>query len=202
MAALADDQRVVVGRLGVNERLTRFEHLPVEGFQRRRERRDHLLERTAHVLLRRPAIDRRERIVHAHEAELPIPEADPHRRGHEQGVELSVRLLCSAEETRVVDRERRPPRNLMRELELALPEAAPGFARPERDRSQQPAARLQRHDDVRHRLEGVVDREVLIVDGGMCERLAARIFEQDRLSAREHFRDGMRLVVLRRIAAP
>ena len=98
--------------------------------------------------------------------------------------------------------ERRPPRDLVRELEIGLPEPPPGFAGPERDRPEQPAARLERYDDVGHRVESVVEREMLFVDSRVRERLAPCILDQDRLAARKHLRDGMRLVLLRRVASP
>ena len=154
------------------------------------------------MLLRRLAVDGGERVVHPDEAEVAIPEADPDRRRHEQRVELRVRLLGGSEETRVVDRERRAPRDLVRELEIGLPEPPPGLPGPERDRPEQPAARLERHDDVGHRVERVVEREMLLVDGRVRERLAPRVLDQDRLAARKHLRDRMRLVLLRRVASP
>ena len=178
MASLADDQRIVVGRLGVDERLARLEHLPVERQERRREGRDHLLERPADMLLRRLAIDGGERGIDPDEAELAIPEADSHRRRREQRVELGVRLLRSSEEARIVDRERCAPRDLVRELEVGLPEPPPGLAGAERDRPEQPAARLERDDDVGHRVQSVIEREMLLVDGGVRERLAPRVLDR------------------------
>ena len=202
MTPVTDVLRGVVGRLGVDERLARLEYLPVEGHDGRRKHRDHFLQRAARMFLRRQAVERRKRVIDADVAELAIQEADPHRRRHEQSVELRIRLLCGPEETRVVDRECGTPRDLVRELEVRRPEAASGLARTERDRPEQPAARLERDDDIGHRLEGLVEGEMLLVDSRMGERLAARILDQDRLAAGEHLRHGVRLVRLGRVAAP
>ena len=202
MTPLPDDQRVVVGRLGVDERLARLEYLPVERQQRRGERRNHLLERSADVLLGRLAVDHGKCVVHPDEAKVAVPEADAHRRRYEQRVELRVRLLRGTEQTRIVDGERRAPRDLVRELEIVLAEAATGLARAQRDRPEQPASRLERHDDVGHRVQRVIEREMLLVDGGVGKRTGPRVLEQERLTARQHLRHRMRRVRLRRVPAP
>ena len=200
VAPLAHLQRRVVGRLRVHDRLARLEHAAVERDEDGRELADDVAEVTADVLLRREPVDRGERVVDPDEAELAIPEADPDRGRDEQRVQLRVRLLRGAEEERVVDRERRAPRELAREREVEVAEAPARLAGPERDRPEHPAARLERHDDVRHRLQAAVEREVLLVDRGVRERLLARVLDEVRLAGREHLRDRMRLVRVRRVA--
>ena len=202
VAALAHPQRFVVGRLRVHDRLTRLQHTAVERLEHGAELADHVGQRLPDVLLGSEPVDRGERVVHADEAELPVPEADPDRRRDEQRVELCVRLLRGAEEERVVDRERRSARDLVRELEVDRAEAPSRLARAERDRPEQATARLERDDDVRRRFECAVELEVLLVDRRPGERLLARVLDEVRLAAPEHLRDRMRLVLLRRIAAP
>ena len=154
------------------------------------------------MLLGREPVDRGERVVDADEAEVAVPEADPDRRRDEQRVELRVRLLRGAEEEGVVDRLRRPARDLVGEVEIGLAEPPPRLAGTERDRPEQAAARLERDDDVRGRLERAVEREMLLVDRGVRQSLAPRVLDEERLAAPEHLRDGMRLVLLRRVPAP
>ena len=137
----------------MDDRLARLEHAPVERLEDGRERRDHLGERPADVLLGREPVERRERVVDADVAKVVVPEADPDRRRHEQRVELRERLLCRPEEQGVVDRDRGPARDLVRELEVERAEAASRLARAQRDRPEHPAPRLERDDDVRDRLE-------------------------------------------------
>ena len=199
VAALAHLQSRVVGGFGVHDRLARLEHASIERNEDGRELADDVAEITADMRFRREPVDRRERVVDPDEAEVAIPESDPDRRRDEQRVQLRVRLLRRAEQERIVDRERRPPRQLPGEREVELAEAAAGLAGPERDRPEHPAARLERHDDVRQRLQPAVEGEMLVVDGGIRERVDACVLDEIGLPGREHLRDGMRLVRVRRI---
>ena len=199
VAPLAHLQGGVVGRLRVHDRLARLEHAAVERDEHGRELADDFAEVTADVLLRREPVDRRERVVDPHEAEVAVPEADPDRGRDEQRVQLRVRLLRCAEEQRVVDRERRTPRELACEREVELAEAPARLAGTERDRAQHPAPRLERHDDVGHRLQTAVEREVVLVDGGVGQSLLSRILDEVRLAGGQHLRDRMGLVRIRRI---
>ena len=192
MAPLAHLQGGVVGRLRVHDRLARLEHAAVERNEHRRELADDVAEVAADVLLRREPVDRGERVVDPHEAEVAVPEADPDRRRDEQRVQLRVRLLCAAEEQRVVDRECRTPRELACEGEVEVAEAPARLARAERDRAQHPTPRLERHDDVRHRLQAAIELEVLLVDRGVRQRLLPRILDEVRLAGGQHLRDRMR----------
>ncbi len=191
----------LVGRLLVHDGLAGLEHAPVERLERRREVGDHLRERASDVLLGREPVELRQSVVDLDEAELAVPEADPHRRRDEQRVQLGVGLLRRAEEERVVDRQRGAARDLVRQLEIGLVEAAGRLAGAQRDRAQQPPARLERDDDVRDGFERVVEREVLGVDGGALERVLAGVFDQQRRPRAEHDTDGMSLVRLGRVAA-
>jgi hypothetical protein len=100
---------------------------------------DHLREPSPDVLLGGELVDLRERVVHAHEAELPVPEADPDGRRDEQRVELREGALRLVEEEGIVDRERGPTRDVGRELEVVGGELPSRLARAERDRAEQPA---------------------------------------------------------------
>ena len=71
----------------------------------------------------------------------------------------------------------------------------------ERDRAEQPSARLERDDDVRDRVERVVQGEMLLVDSRMDERVLARVLDQERRPAAKDLAHGMSLVELRRVAA-
>ena len=186
----------------MDERLARLEHPAVERFETGPELPDHVAQVLSDVLLGSEPVDRGECVVHADEAELPIPEADPDRRRDEQRVELCVGLLRGAEEKRVVDRLRRPARDLVRNLEIGLVEPPPGLTGPERDRAEQATARLEWDDDVRGRIEGAVERQVLRVDGCVREGFRPGVLGQERLAGPEHLRDRVRLVLLRRVPAP
>ena len=85
------------------------------------------------------------------------------------------------EEQRVLDRECRTPRELACEGEVEVAEAPARLARAERDRAQHPAPRLERHDDVRHRLQAAIELEVLLVDRGVRERLLPCILDEVRV---------------------
>ena len=202
VAALADVQGCVVGRLRMDDRLARLDHLPVERLERRGERRDHLGERSPDVRLGWEPVQGGERVVDTDETKLAIPEADPDRRRAEHGVELGVRLLGRLEEERVVDRKRSASRDLVRDLEIGGTEATPRLAGSERDRPEQAAARLERDDDVRERSERLVEGQMLLVHRGLLQLAGTRVFDEIRLTCPEHLRNGVGVVGLRRVPAP
>ena len=90
MPRVARPRDLLVRRLLVDDRLTGRKHATVERLEQRRKLGDHLGERAANVLLRRPPVQLRERIVHPDEAELAVPETDPDGSGDEESVELGV----------------------------------------------------------------------------------------------------------------
>ena len=199
---LADVKRCVVGGFGVHDRLARLEHLPVERFERRGKGRDHLAEGLADVLLGREPVQGGKRVVHADEAEVAVPEADPDRRGAKHGVELGVGLLGGLEEECVVDCERGAPGDLVRELEVGGAEPAARLTRPEGDRAEQAPACLERDDDVRNRTEGLVEREVLLVDRGAGQSGVAGVLDEVRLAGPHDLAHRVGFVRLGRVAAP
>ena len=154
------------------------------------------------MLLGRKPVQGGERVVHADEAEVAIPEADPDRGRAKHGVELGIGLLGGLEEERVVDRERGAPGDLVRELEVGRAEPAARLTRPKGDRAEQAPACLERDDDVRNRAEGLVEREVLLVDRGAGQRGVAGVLDEVRLAAPHDLAHRVGLVRLGRVTAP
>ena len=200
MARVARACDLFVGRFLVHDRLAGREHAAVERLEVWCEVRDHLGERPADVRFRRLAVQLRERVVDTDEAQLAIPEADSDRSRDEERVELRVGVARGTEEKRVLDRERGAPADLARQLEVDRAEPPSRLAGAERDRPEQQSARLERDDDVRGRVEGPVEGEMLLVDRGASERRVACILDQVRLARAEHLGDGVGLVLLGRVA--
>ena len=203
MTALPHPQRFVVGRLGVHDRLTRLQHTAGRAARGRgasspitsASGSPTCSSGVSPLIAASASFTRMKR---SSRSQKPIP------TGAETSSVLSCAYDCCAvpKRTRVVDRERRSPRDLVRELEVDRAEAPSRLARAERDRPEQPPAGLERDDDVRGRFECAVELEVLLVDRRPGERLLARILDEVRLAAPEHLRDRMRVVLLRRIASP
>ena len=179
-------------RLLVRHRVAGLEHAPVERLETRRELRDHLLQRLADVILDRQRIELGKRVVQADEPELAVPEADPDRRRDEQRVEQRVRLVDLAVEPGVLEGERDAAADDPREGDVLRRVPAPRDAGPERQRPDRAAARDAGDDNVRARLEPLVERQVLVVECGLPQHRGIRDLDQQRLSGREDLRGRMR----------
>ena len=153
VAQLARGCRGVACGREIEDRVAAVEHPPVVRLDRRSSLvPEHLAERPAEVLLGREAVDRRERLVHAHEAEVGVHEGEAHWRRGEERVDHGQRVLgvapCRlglAEESRVVDRRRGAACEVTRDGEIALVVAAAALGRDEGDRPEHPVARDERH---------------------------------------------------------
>ena len=201
VAALALLQRGVGGRLRVHDRLAGLEHPLVERHKHRRQLADDVRELPPDVLLRRQPVDRGQRVVDSDETEVAVPEADPDGSGDEQRVQLRIRLPRRLEEERVVDRKRRAACELMGERQVGARELPPRLAGAERDRPEQAASGLERHDDVRRGVEPAVELEVLLVHRRPRERRLPRVLDQIRLGRPEHLRHRVRRVLVGRVSA-
>ena len=140
------------------------------------------------MLLGREAVDLRERVVHAQVAQVAVPEADRDGRGDEQRVEPRVRRLHLRVQARVLDAERDPRRDVRREGQVVLAVAPAGLAGSERERADRAAAGDERGDEVRARLEALVELEVVLVARGIRECRLVGDRDQERLSGRQHHR--------------
>ena len=149
-------------------------------------------ERGADVPRRHPAV----RVEHEDGVVLHAADHEAEARFGRAAVALGV-----AQEARVLDGERGALGDGPHELEVALVEAAAGLGHDERERAEDGAAHLERHDDVGAELQLVDQAQMLFVDDSFDEELAWNLGHQLGVAGAQHVIEAVGVVGPRRIAS-
>jgi hypothetical protein len=115
------------------------------------------------MLARRSAVERGERVIDPHVAQVATPEREADRGPREQRVQNGERLLRVAEEARVVHGHRRASAELFGERQVRRAVRSRGFSGRQGQRADRAPAGDQRNDQIRAQLKALQELELLLV---------------------------------------
>ena len=176
-------------RIGA-QRLARLQHAAQGSLDAGVHLRQDLRHRPADVVGRGHAVDLGERLVDPDVPQVGVEEREARGRRREERVEEGQRLGRLAEEPRVVDGERGPARQLGGECQVLLAVHPSGLGREQRDRSQRPSARDERHRDQGARLDVDVRGQALRVGRVARELRRGQVRDELRLGVADDAGDA------------
>lgn len=195
----------------VEDGLAGLEDLAMERLDLRRQVfAENLAQSAAEVCFGRSPIHPCQGVVHAHVVEARIHEREADRSGSEEGVDYGQRLLrfvpcrlCVAIKLRIVDRDRRAPREVLRHFEVRLVVAAAALRRNECDRSENSVASDERNAHRRLQPELFENlRKFGHLGRRRLEQLVGNLGEELRPARADDVGDAVRSIRIGRIPLP